>query len=141
MLKNQLLSIFALRKKEIMLLTLLWWTQSNVDSHCKCVLWDFHNKLCMGQAASDWVTPAEKIFSVIVSRVKKLTMLAKSKHFKDGNLWFIPSDLMILTEETAPQCPSNICVHTPPAFQTLKREREFKNQKLAPEFIEFPIVK
>lgn len=74
----------------------------------------------MHEASSIWLGDTSgKNFDGIVSGVKKLATLAKSKHFKDGNLLFIPSDLMILIEETAPQCPSNICVHTPPAFQTL----------------------
>lgn len=37
-------------------------------------------------------------------------------------LW-LPSGLIMLTEETGSLCPSNMCVHTPAAFHTLKEDQ------------------
>ena len=48
-----------------------------------------------------------------------LTFLAREKHFRDyQSLYLIPFQLM-----TPTLCPSNICVHSPAAFHTLKEDK------------------
>ena len=53
-----------------------------------------------------------------------LTFLARKKHFRYyQSLYLIPFRLMTPTEAITSLCPSNICVHSPAAFHTLKEDK------------------